>query len=99
MGEIPSCTPCSLTWTMRSTPSRFASRSRKSIISRNFQVVSTCSRGNGGFAGMKSLHRQMQQHRGVLADRIEHHRLAELGRHLAHDINAFGLETLQVARG
>src|SRR3984885_4347094 len=30
-------------------------------------------------AGMESLHRQMQQYRGVLADRIEHDGLAELG--------------------
>ena len=27
------------------------SRSRNAIISRNFQVVSTCSSGNGGLAG------------------------------------------------
>ena len=32
-------------------PSRFASHSRKPNISRNFQVVSTWMRGNGGFAG------------------------------------------------
>ena len=33
------------------TPSRAAVASRNAIISRNFQVVSTCRSGNGGFAG------------------------------------------------
>ncbi len=66
------------------------------IISRNFHVVSTCSSGNGGFAGIERLHRQVQHHRAVLADRIEHHRLLALGDDLAHDVDALGLEPLQV---
>jgi hypothetical protein len=45
------------------------------IISRNFQPVSTCSSGIGGRAGWKALQQQVQQHRAVLADRIQHHRL------------------------
>ena len=51
------------------------------------------------FAGMERLHRQVQQHRRVLADRIQHDRLAEFGRDLAHDRDAFSLELLQMAGG
>ncbi len=36
---------------MSSIPVSRATRSRSSYISRNFQVVSTCSSGNGGGAG------------------------------------------------
>ena len=35
-------------------------------------------------------------HRRVLADRVEHHRVLELGRHLADDVDALGLELLQM---
>ena len=47
-------------------------------------------------ARIERLLRQPQQHRRVLADRIEHHRPLELGDHLAHDVDAFGLERPQV---
>ena len=46
--------------------------------------------------GVERLLRQPQQHRRVLADRIEHHRPLELGDHLAHDVDALGLERPQV---
>ena len=42
---------------------RGAIRSRISYIARNFQVVSTCSSGNGGLARVERLHRQVQHHR------------------------------------
>ena len=42
------------------------------------------------------LQRQVQHHRAVLADRIEHHRPLALGDDLAHDVDAFGFETLKV---
>ena len=54
MGEMPRFTPSWLMWTIRSRPSLRAVSSRNAIISRNFQVVSTCSSGNGGFAGWKA---------------------------------------------
>ena len=39
------------------------------------------------------------QHRGaVLADRIQHHGLVAFGDHLAHDLDAFGFQTLQVRK-
>jgi hypothetical protein len=40
--------------------------------------------------------RQAQQDRRVLADRIQHHRPLELGHHLAHDVDRFGLERAQM---
>ena len=47
-------------------------------------------------ARIERLLRQPQQHRRVLADRVEHHRPLELGDHLAHDVDALGLERAQV---
>ena len=78
-------------------PSFLAMASRNSYIARNFQVVSTCSSGNGGTAGKERLHRQVQHHRAVLADRVQHHRPLALGHHLAHDVDALGLQALQVS--
>ena len=46
----------------------------------------------------KGLLRQANHHRRVLADRVEHHRVLTLGDDLAHDVNALGLELLQVAQ-
>ena len=48
---MPIATPSGLTCTSSSSPSSFAIRSRSSYMSWNFQVVSTCRSGNGGFAG------------------------------------------------
>ncbi len=42
--------------------------------------------------------RQVQHHRAVLADGIQHHRLFALGHHLAHDVDGLGLEPLQVGQ-
>ena len=62
-------------WTIRSSPSSLRHRGRGTrIISRNFHVVSTCSSGNGGLRRIEGLHRQVQHHGAVLADRIQHHR-------------------------
>ena len=46
----------------------------------------------------EGLQRQMQEHRRILADRIEHHRVLGLGDRLPHDVNALGFETLQVSQ-
>ena len=45
---------------------------------------------------IERLHRQVQHHRAVLADRIEHHRPLALGDDLAHDVDALGLEALKM---
>ena len=70
--------------------------SRNSYIARNFHVVSTCSSGNGRLRRVERLQRQVQHHRAVLADRVEHHRLLALGDRLAQDLDALGLEALKV---
>jgi hypothetical protein len=54
IGLTPRASPSRLTWTIKSTPSRTAVSSRNRAISRNSQVVSTCSRGNGGLPGWKA---------------------------------------------
>ncbi len=48
--------------------------------------------------GIKGFQRQLQHHRGILPDRVQHHRLLELGGHLANDVNAFGFELLQMSQ-
>ncbi len=50
-GLMSFATPSGLMCTISSSPNSVAMRSRNAIISRNFQVVSTCSSGNGGGAG------------------------------------------------
>ena len=47
---------------------------------------------------MERLQQQVQQHRTVLADGIQHHRVAELGRDLAQDVDAFGFEPIEVGQ-
>src|SRR5215470_16702115 len=48
--------------------------------------------------GIEGLDLDMQHQVRVFADGIKHHRIAELGRDLAHDVNALGLELAEVAR-
>ena len=43
-------------------------------------------------ARRESLVREVQHHARILADRIEHHRVFELGHGLAHDIDRLRLE-------
>ena len=52
---MPAATPSGLECTIRSMSNSAAVRSRNSIISRNFQVVSTWSSGNGSLPGKKAL--------------------------------------------
>ena len=47
---------------------------------------------------MKSLLGQPQQDRRILADGVQHHRPLELGRHLAHNVDAFGFEQTEMAK-
>src|SRR4029453_5152204 len=41
---------------------------------------------------------EVQQHRGVFADRIEHHRIFELGSDFADDPDALGFELFEVRK-
>ena len=46
----------------------------------------------------EGLPRQVQHHRRILADRIEHHRPLGLGDRLAQDVDALGLEPVEVGQ-
>jgi hypothetical protein len=46
--------------------------------------------------GMERLARQVQHHRRILADRIEHDRTLRLGHDLAHDMDRFGFEAVEM---
>jgi len=52
----------------------------------------------GELARVERLAGQVHHHRGVLADRVEHHRVVELGGDLADDVDALGFELLEVAQ-
>ena len=52
----------------------------------------------GRLGRVEGLHGQMQHHRAVLADRIEHHRLFALGDHLPHDVDGLGFEAGQMGQ-
>jgi hypothetical protein len=45
---------------------------------------------------IERLGRQVQHHRAVLADRVQHHRLLALGRHLPQNVDALRLQPLQM---
>ena len=49
-------------------------------------------------ARRKGLARQVKHRRRVLADGVEHHRIAELRRHFPNDVDALGLQPVQVAQ-
>src|SRR5262249_879209 len=50
----------------------------------------------GGYRRVERLDRQVQHHRAVLADRVQHDRPLTLRNHLTHDVDALSLEPLQV---
>jgi hypothetical protein len=50
----------------------------------------------GNATGEERLAREVQQHRGIFADGVHQQRLGELGRHLAHDVDALGFQPRQV---
>jgi hypothetical protein len=55
-------------------------------------------KGKGRLGRIKRLHRKMHQHRGILADGIEHDRLGESRRYLAKDMDGFSLKPLKVRK-
>ena len=58
--------------------------------------VSTCMSGNGKRAGPEGLLGQAQQHDRVLAAGEQQHRALELRGDLAHDVDRFGFERVEV---
>ena len=79
---MPWARPSGLVWLIRSKPCLSAMASRNAIISANFQVVFTCSSGNGILLGKKALRA----------------RPLETGRNLAQDLDALGFQRLQMAQ-
>src|SRR6516164_9793565 len=59
--------PSWLVCTIKSRPKSHAVLSRKVIISGNFQVVSTCSSGNGSLAGQKALRGRLAEDADALS--------------------------------
>ena len=49
-------------------------------------------------AGVKRFFGQPHHYRGILADRIEHHRVAEFGSYFADDMDGFGFQRLQMGQ-
>ncbi len=52
--------------------------------------------GEGRLARIKSLHRQVEHHRRIFADRIEHDRPIELRGHFPNDVDALGFQLLEM---
>ncbi|MNW05298.1 hypothetical protein D3C71_2015310 [compost metagenome] len=48
------------------------------------------------FAREEGFARQMQHHGRILADRVQHHRVIELGGHLTNDVDALRLQLFQM---
>ena len=78
-----------------------ADGARHLIAKRNhlFELVAgvDVQQREGNFAGEEGLLGEPQHDGGVFADRIEHDRIFELGGDLAQDVDALGLQQLQVA--
>jgi len=53
--------------------------------------------GERRLAGVERLSREVQHDAGVFPDAVEHHRVPTLGGHDPHDVDALGLEALEVS--
>ena len=49
--------------------------------------------------GREGLGQNVQQHRGILADRVQHDRIAEFGGDFTEDVDALGLEAVEMGQG
>jgi hypothetical protein len=52
----------------------------------------------GRFRRIERLHRQMQHHRRIFADGIQHHRLGEVRGYLSEDMNGLGFKALKMRK-
>ena len=96
IGPMPWATPSGLVCTRSSTPvSRARAVAERDHLAELPAGVDVQQRDRRA-RRVEGLDQQVQQHRAVLADRIQHHRVAELGRDLAQDVDAFGLEAVEV---
>ncbi len=53
-------------------------------------------KGERRWSGIECLHRQMQHHRRILADRIKHYRVGKTCRDLAKNMDSFRLKALKM---
>ena len=75
---------------------RAAIRSRKAIISLELPRGVDVEQRERDAAREEGLAREMQQDRGVLADRVHHHRPLEARGDLAEDLDALGFKSLEM---
>ena len=97
IGPMPCLTPSSLTCTISFRPSSLAT-----YVVAQLDHLAELPGGvhvhqrKRRLGGIERLHRQVQHHGRVFADRVQHHRVFELGGHLADDVNALRFELLEM---
>ena len=97
-GLMPSRTHSGFWWTIRSSP-----RSATSVVAEGVHLLELPRRVHmeqreRGQRRVEGLHGQVQHDGAVLAHRVEHHRMLRLGGRLAHDVDALGLQALEVGQ-
>ena len=80
----------------RSTPVSRARWSRKAYISWNLKAGVDVQERERHPAGVEGLERQVEQHRRVLADRIQQDRTLEFGGGFPQDVDALGLQRAEL---
>jgi hypothetical protein len=96
-GPMPRARPSGLVCTRNATPVSCARRIAEGDHFAELPAGVHVQQRNRRAPGREGLEQQVQQHRAVLADRIQQHRIAEVGRHLAQDVQALCFETIEVA--
>ena len=81
-------------WYARSVSRRWKRRTRRETRSFHgtYRSYRYAAAGNGILPGKKAFCASRTMHGRVLADRIQHDRILELGRNFANDLNALGFE-------
>jgi hypothetical protein len=97
IGPMPWATPSALLWGRSSSPVSRALVAEGDHLAELPGGVHVQQRDRRP-RREKRLDQQVQQYRAVLADRVQHHRIAELGRDLAQDVDAFGFEAIEVGK-
>ena len=97
-GLMPAPRPSGFWWTSSSMPSSRPSARATRTCAGTSRSCRRAAAGTAAAPGRRPSRARCSMHRAVLADRVQHHRLLALGDHLAHDVDALGLEPLQVRR-
>ncbi len=91
--------PSGLTWVISSRPRSFDHAVAEGVHVAELPARVDVHQREGRLGRVEGLHRQVQHHGAVLADRIQHDGLVGFGHHLAHDVDALGFEALQMGQG